>query len=108
MPEWWRSHAPGSCAFTLQGVSSSRLRALARASMTRSRIEAESRSFVAAMSTRVGVCTSMRMSIRSRSGPDSRARYRLLFTDEQVQRRPPFPPPHGHGFDAITSWNDAG
>lgn len=54
MPEWWRSHAPGSCAFIVHGVSWSRLRARARASITRWRIDAESSVCVAARSARVG------------------------------------------------------
>ena len=108
MPEWWRSHDPGSCTLSVHGVPASLRRVLARASMTRWRIVSEVWTIVADMSARLGVCTSMRMSIRSSSGPDKRARYRLLLMDEHVQRRPPLPPPHGHGFDAITSWNEAG
>ena len=108
MPEWWRNHAPGSCAFMVHGVSLRRVRALERASITRWRIDAESFLCVDARSARLGVCTSMRMSIRSSNGPDKRARYLRRFTDEQVHRRPPCPPPHGQGLDAITSWNAAG
>ena len=104
MPEWWRSHAPGSCAFMVHGVSLRRVRALERASMTRWRIDAESCLCVDARSARLGVCTS----IRSSNGPDNRARYLRRFTDEHVHRRPPYPPPHGQGLDAITSWNAAG
>ena len=108
MPEWCRSHAPGSCAFMVHGVPFRRMRALERASITRPRIDAESRVCVDARSARLGVCTSMRMSIRSSNGPDKRARYLRRFIEEQVHRRPPYPPPHGQGFDAITSWNAAG
>lgn len=108
MPEWCRSHAPGSCAFMVHGVPFRRMRALERASITRPRIDAESRVCVDARSARLGVCTSMRMSIRSSNGPDKRARYLRRFIEEQVHRRPPYPPPHGQGLDAITSWNAAG
>ena len=108
MPEWCRSQAPGSCAFMVHGVPLRRDRALERASITRSRIDAESRVCVDARSARLGVCTSMRMSIRSSNGPDKRSRYLRRFIEEQVHRRPPYPPPHGQGFDAITSWNAAG
>ena len=72
MPEWCRSHAPGSCAFMVHGVPFRRVRALERASITRPRIDAESRVCVDARSARLGVCTSMRMSIRSSNGPDKR------------------------------------
>lgn len=108
MPEWWRSHAPGSCAFMVHGVPFRRVCALERASITRPRIDAESRVCVDARSARLGVCTSMRMSIRSSNGPDKRARYLRRFIEEQVHRRPPYPPPQGQGLDAITSWNAAG
>ena len=92
----------------VHGVPLRRVRALKRASITRPRIDAESRVCVDARSARLGVCTSMRMSIRSSNGPDKRARYLRRFIEEQVHRRPPYPPPHGHGLDAITSWNAAG
>lgn len=86
MPEWCRSHAPGSWAFMVHGVPLRRVRALKRASITRPRIDAESRVCVDARSARLGVCTSMRMSIRSSNGPDKRARYLRRFIEEQVHR----------------------
>ena len=74
MPEWRLIHAPGSWALHTQGVSARRWRARSRAALTRCLIVSESRVLHEAMSARVGVCTSMRMSIRSRRGPDKRSR----------------------------------
>ena len=73
MPEFRLIHAPGSCALQCHGVPVSRCRARSRAAATRSRMVAESRESPVAMSARVGVCTSMRMSMRSSNGPDRRA-----------------------------------
>ena len=49
------------------------------------------------------------MSIRSRSGPDSRDRYAATVCPEQVHGRSVAPAyPHGQGFAAVTNMQRAG
>ncbi|OEI69459.1 hypothetical protein Cus16_0063 [Curtobacterium sp. ER1/6] len=106
-----RSHAPETSALRVQPVPASRSRITARAAATACLASAVVG--VAPSAPRISPVvtrgTRTRTSIRSRSGPDIRPRYRRTAAGGHSHgccADPAFP--HGHGFAASTTWQRAG